>query len=230
MRFPSRLAVPQHLIRASFSPKLLEVNLFLVRFNLLPAFPMDGGRVLRGFLAMRLDYARATRIAASIGQLMAIGFGLLGLTGGNPVLLLIALFVWIGAESEAVQVEERLVLKGVPVRAAMVTEYRTLVPYDTLGHAADLLLAGTQHDFPVVTADGRSAGVLTRSDLMGGLSRGRPRRPCRRLRQDRGRHRRGRAPLGRPWPGSAGGKALASRWSTGAGPSGRSPWRMSANT
>src|SRR5262249_51785994 len=107
-----------------------------------------------------------------IGQFMAIGFGLLGLTGGNPMLLLIALFVWIGAESEASQVEERLVLKGVPVRAAMITDYRTLTPYDTLGHATDLLLAGSQHDFPVITADGHMAGLLTRSDLMSGLSRG----------------------------------------------------------
>jgi Zn-dependent protease/CBS domain-containing protein len=170
--FPGNMADPNHLIKAGFWPKLLEVNVFLVVFNLLPAFPMDGGRVLRALLAMRLEYARATRIAASIGQFMAIGFGLLGLTGGNPILLLIALFVWIGAESEAQQVEERLVLKGLPVRAAMITDYRTLAPYDTLGHAADLLLAGSQHDFPVLTADGHTAGVLTRADLMGGLSRG----------------------------------------------------------
>jgi Zn-dependent protease/CBS domain-containing protein len=174
VRFPGNMADADHLIKARFGPKLLEVNVFLVLFNLLPAFPMDGGRVLRALLAMRLEYARATRIAASIGQFMAIGFGLLGLTGGNPILLLIALFVWIGAESEAVQVEERMVLKGVAVRAAMITDYRTLAPYDTLGHAAEVLLAGAQHDFPVVTADGQTAGLLTRSDLMAGLSRGGP--------------------------------------------------------
>ncbi|HMB03394.1 MAG TPA: site-2 protease family protein [Isosphaeraceae bacterium] len=168
---PVRLNDPQQLVRERFWPKLLEVNLFLALFNLLPAFPMDGGRVFRALLAMRLDYARATRLAASVGQLMAIGFGLLGLTGGNPILLLIALFVWIGAESEAVQVEERLVLKDVPVRAAMITEFMTLMPYDTLGRAADLLLAGSQHDFPVA-ADGRVAGLLTRADLINGLTRG----------------------------------------------------------
>jgi Zn-dependent protease/CBS domain-containing protein len=170
--FSQDVADPEHLVKARFWPKLLEVNVFLVLFNLLPAFPMDGGRVLRALLAMRLEYARATRIAASIGQFMAMGFGLFGLMGQNPFLLLIALFVWIGAESEAAQVEERVVLKGVPVLAAMITDYRTLAPYDTLGHAAELLLAGSQHDFPVVTADGQSAGVLTRSDLMSGLSRG----------------------------------------------------------
>jgi Zn-dependent protease/predicted transcriptional regulator len=169
--FPVGQNDPQHLVQERFWPKMLEVNFILATFNLLPAFPMDGGRVLRALLAMRLNYTQATRLAASVGQLMAIGFGLLGLTWGNPILLLIALFVWIGAESEAVQVEERLVLKDVPVRAAMLTEFMTLMPDDTLGHAADLLLAGSQHDFPVV-ADGRVTGLLTRADLMNGLARG----------------------------------------------------------
>jgi Zn-dependent protease len=170
VRFPAGQTDAQHLVQARFWPKILEVNLFLALFNLLPAFPMDGGRVLRALLAMRIDYARATRLAASIGQFMAIGFGLFGLTGGNPFLLLIAMFVWIGAESEAVQVEERLVLKDVPVRSAMLTDFKTLLPADTLRHAADLLLAGSQHDFPVVTNDGRAAGLLTRADLLKGLA------------------------------------------------------------
>ncbi|MDR3634097.1 MAG: site-2 protease family protein [Isosphaeraceae bacterium] len=165
------LADPNHLISAGFLPKLMEVNLFLFLFNLLPAFPMDGGRILRALLAMWIPYARATRLAASIGQLMAIGFGLLGMMGGAPMLLLIALFVWIGAEGEAAQVEERLALKNVSVRDAMLTEFHTLSPHDTLGHAAELLVAGTQHDFPV-RDDGHIAGLLTRSDLMTGLSRG----------------------------------------------------------
>jgi Zn-dependent protease len=173
VRFPAGLDHPQHLVEARFWPKLLEVNTFLAAFNMLPAFPMDGGRVLRAVLAMQLPYARATRLAASIGQMMAIGFGLLGLTSGNPLLLLIALFVWIGAEGEAVQVEERIALKDVPVREAMLTEYHTLTRFDTLGHAADLLVAGTQHDFPILSPqDQRFEGVLTRSDLMAGLAQG----------------------------------------------------------
>jgi len=158
------------LVTAPFLQKLLVVNIFLVVFNLLPAFPMDGGRVLRALLAMVQPYDRATRSAASVGQLMAIFFGFLGLNG-NPILLLIALFVWIGAEAEARQVEERVALRNVPVRRAMLTEYRTLHPEDTLGHAADLLLAGTQHDFPVV-ADGQPRGVLTRSALITALAQG----------------------------------------------------------
>src|SRR3954453_3020834 len=102
----------EFLVRAQFLPKLLVVNTFLVLFNLLPAFPMDGGRVLRALLAMRLEYGRATRMAASVGQFMAILFGFLGLAG-NPMLLLIALFVWIGAESEAQMVQEGAPLRGV---------------------------------------------------------------------------------------------------------------------
>lgn len=170
VRLPGAMQDAQHLVGGDFLPKLLEVNLFLALFNLVPAFPMDGGRVLRALLAMTMPYARATRMAASIGQFIAIGFGFLGLSGGNPILLLIALFVWIGAEGEAAQVEERLALKDATVRQAMLTEYHSLAPHDTLGNAVDLLLAGSQQDFPVV-ADNRLAGLLTRSDLLAGLSR-----------------------------------------------------------
>jgi Zn-dependent protease/CBS domain-containing protein len=168
---PADVNNPQHLVVARFWPKLLLVNLFLALFNMLPAFPMDGGRVLRAILAMWMEYAKATRLAASVGQLMAIGFGLLGLSVGNPILLLIAMFVWFGAEGEALQVEERVVLKDVQVRAAMLTEFHTLAPSDTLGHAAEVLLSGTQHDFPVVS-DHTFAGVLTRSNLLSGLAKG----------------------------------------------------------
>jgi Zn-dependent protease/CBS domain-containing protein len=171
VRFSTGLGNPKHLVESGFWSKLLLVNCWLVGFNLLPAFPMDGGRVLRALLAMRMEYARATRLAASIGQVVAIGFALFGLQAGYPMLLLIALFVWIGAEAEAAQVEERVVLRDVPVREAMLTDFQTLGPLDTLGHAADLLLAGTQTDFPVVNDD-RPAGLLTRSDLLSGLARG----------------------------------------------------------
>lgn len=160
----------EFLFQETFLTRLMIVNTFLVVFNLLPAFPMDGGRVLRALLAMTMEYGRATRIAASVGQFMAILFGFLGLSG-NPMLLLIALFVWIGAEAEAVQVQERLVLKNVPVREAMLTEFTVLSPTDTLGQAADLLLAGTQQDFPVLD-DGRPLGVLTRAALLAGLAQG----------------------------------------------------------
>jgi Zn-dependent protease/CBS domain-containing protein len=150
-----------------FFERLLVVNLFLVVFNLLPAFPMDGGRVLRSLLALRLDYARATRIAAGIGQGMAALFGLAGLFG-NPMLLLIALFVWIGAGQEAAAIEIKSSFAGVPVRAAMLTEFRTLSPQDRVGDATKLLLAGSQQDFPVVDG-GRVVGVLTHRRLFEAL-------------------------------------------------------------
>lgn len=161
---------PQVAITASFLSRLLQVNVFLVLFNLVPAFPMDGGRVLRALLAFRIDYARATRIAATVGQFLAIGFAFLGLNG-NPMLLLIALFVWIGAEGEARMVQERATLRGIPVRAAMLTDYKILNPSSTLGQAAELLLAGAQQDFPVM-GEGQPDRLLTRSGLMAALASG----------------------------------------------------------
>ncbi len=147
--------------------RLLAVNVFLVLFNLLPAFPMDGGRVLRSLLALRMQYARATRIAARIGQGMAALFGFAGLFG-NPMLLLIALFVWIGAAQEAAAVEMKAGLAGYLVRDAMQSEVRTLSPQDTLREGVAALLAGAQQDFPVVE-NGRVVGMLARHDLLKGI-------------------------------------------------------------
>jgi Zn-dependent protease len=169
-RFPFRVADQKVLVEGGFLDRLLWVNLMLVVFNLLPAFPMDGGRILRSLLALMMDYGRATALAARIGQIMAILFVFLGLQG-NPFLLLIALFVWIGASSEAAAVGERLALRGVRVRDAMVTDFATLAPDDTLGQAAETLLAGSQQDFPVAR-DGTFTGVLTRAALLTGLARG----------------------------------------------------------
>jgi Zn-dependent protease len=173
VQFPAATTDAQQMVQRQFLPSMMAFNLFMALFNMLPAFPMDGGRVLRAFLAMSLPYARATRRAASIGQFMAILFGLVGLSVQNPFLLLIALFVWIGAESEAVRVEEKVLLKDARVREAMLTEFHTVAPTDSLGYAADLLLAGSQQDFPVRAPDGQAfEGVLRRSDLMQGLARG----------------------------------------------------------
>jgi Zn-dependent protease/CBS domain-containing protein len=152
-----------------FLERLMTVNLFLVGFNLLPAFPMDGGRVLRALLALRLEYVQATQIAASIGQGMAFLFGIIGLFS-NPFLVFIALFVWIGAQQEASMVQMKNGLSGIPVRQAMMTEFKTLAPSDRLKQAVDYLLATPQQDFPVVQ-DGRVVGILTRADLMKALSR-----------------------------------------------------------
>lgn len=153
---------------------LLTVNVVLVLFNLLPAFPMDGGRMLRALLATRLSYARATQIAANIGQACAFIFGLLGLMNGNYMLIFVALFVYIGASQEAALAQMRDVSRRFPVSSAMVREFRTLPVTATLEEAVDALLATSQHDFPVIDEAGNVAGILTRHDLIGALRKDDP--------------------------------------------------------
>ena len=151
----------------AFAERILMANLFLAGFNLLPAFPMDGGRVLRALLATRMEYTRATQRAAKIGQGMAVLFAFIGLQG-NPMLIFIALFV-IGAGQEASMLQMKSSLAGIPVRRAMLTHFSILTPASTIGDAVDLLLTGSQQDFPVVY-DGRIEGILTRSNLLKALS------------------------------------------------------------
>lgn len=158
------------LFAGNFLLRLMWVNVLLGLFNLLPAFPMDGGRVLRALLSMRLGRARATRVAANIGQMMAILFGIAGFFG-NPMLFFIAIFVYLGAEAEAQSVETTSFLGGLTVRDAMLTRFRTLTAEASLDTAIHELLAGSQQDFPVV-ADGQVRGILRRNDLVHALARG----------------------------------------------------------
>jgi Zn-dependent protease/CBS domain-containing protein len=150
-----------------FAERLLAVNVFLVLFNMIPAFPMDGGRVLRALLAMRMEYAKATRIAATVGRGLAVVFGFIGLFS-NPFLLFIAVFVWIGATQEAAATDAKATIGGLPVREAMLTDFRTLAPEDTLGDATRMLIEGSQQDFPVLDGD-RVVGVLTHARLFEAL-------------------------------------------------------------
>lgn len=151
-----------------FLERIMAVNLFLVLFNLIPAFPMDGGRVLRAILATRKDYARATQVAASIGQGIAVLFGFLGLFY-NPFLLFIAFFVWIGAAQESSMAQLKSAIGGIPVENAMITDFKTLHRDDVLERAVALTLAGSQKDFPVIN-NGDIEGILTQKDLMKALT------------------------------------------------------------
>ena len=153
---------------ASLALRLFTVNIWLVLFNMIPAFPMDGGRVLRAFLAMRMNYARATQIAASIGQGIAFLFFILGLWW-NPLLLLIAVFIYFGASSEAAFAQMKSISKDLRVSAAMVTDFQSLPLNATLDAAVEALLRTSQHDFPVTDELGKVHGILTRDDMIAAL-------------------------------------------------------------
>jgi stage IV sporulation protein FB len=153
---------------SSMIDRLAAVNLFLAAFNMIPAFPMDGGRVLRALLASRLGYVRATEIAAFIGQGAAFALGFIGLFS-NPMLIFIAIFVYLAASSEAHMVAIRAMSHGVPVSAAMMTQFATLTPEAHVEEAVQTLLRTSQTEFPVVDAAGKPAGVLGRNDLIRAL-------------------------------------------------------------
>ena len=157
-----------NMTEGSFIEKLMLVNVVLVVFNVLPAFPMDGGRILRAVLAMRMNYTKATQVAVGIGQAMAFLFGFIGLFT-NPFLVIIALFVWIGATMEGSIVQLKSLLGGIPVRDAMITDFKVLNADDNLSKAIDLIISGSQKDFPV-KKDREVIGILTQKDLLKGLS------------------------------------------------------------
>ncbi len=148
---------------------LMMANFVLAAFNLIPAFPLDGGRVFRAILAGRMSMVRATSLAASIGQGFAILMGLVGLFMGHFLLMFIAFFVFISAGQEVVMQRSRALMRGVRVHDAMITHFETLSHASTLGQAADLLLNGHQEDFPVIAGQ-QIMGVLTRPDLVRGLA------------------------------------------------------------
>jgi Zn-dependent protease/CBS domain-containing protein len=160
----------------SMIDRLAAVNLFLALFNLLPAFPMDGGRVLRALLASRLGYVRATEIAAMIGQGVAFVLGFLGLFG-NPLLIFIAIFVYLAASAEAHLVATRAMAHGVPITAAMLTQFAKLTPDEHVDTAVQTLLRTSQGEFPVVDGQGKPLGVLMRNDLIRALRERGPNAP-----------------------------------------------------
>lgn len=162
--------------RLDFVTRLASVNIALVLFNLLPAFPMDGGRVLRALLAMRLGRLRATRIAAMIGQIVAFGLGFIGLFG-SPLLIFIAIFIFIAATGERQLVEIGEATRNVSMLDATITSLETLDTQATVEKAVRALLATTQTEFPVVDGAGRLRGVLTRDGIIRALSETGPNTP-----------------------------------------------------
>ncbi|MES2733813.1 MAG: site-2 protease family protein [Bacteroidota bacterium] len=151
---------------------LFRVNIALILFNIIPAFPMDGGRVLRALLAFRLGRIDATNIAASLGQLIAMGFVLFGLFN-NLFLVLIGVFVYFGAQTEKLLVQHLAFLKDYTVRNAMMTNFITLSPTDTVKDAAEKLLAGSDQDLLVVDNE-RAIGVMTKVRIIDSLRGNQP--------------------------------------------------------
>ena len=173
---------PQHLAqlddpKISMIAKLAGANIFLVLFNMIPAFPMDGGRVLRALLAIRLGFARATEIAASIGQGLAVALGLIGIFT-NPMLVVIAIFVVLAASGEAGHAQLREVSRGALVADAMITKFESLGPQATVGDAVEALLRTTQKEFPIVDGAGRLRGVLIRDAMIRALKEHGPAAPA----------------------------------------------------
>ena len=154
--------------KVSMIDRLAEVNLFLAVFNMIPAFPMDGGRVLRALLAIRLGHVRATEIAAMIGQWTAFGLGFIGLFY-NPILIFIAIFVYLAAASEAQMVSLRAMSRDVPVTAAMVTQFATLTRDEHIDAAVQTLLQTSQTEFPVVDDNHRLIGIVGRAEIIRAL-------------------------------------------------------------
>ncbi len=161
--------VPIELLRdptnANLAERIATGNFLLFAFNLLPAYPMDGGRVLRSALMLFKPEEEATRLAASAGQALAAMLGLYGLLYSNFIVVFIAMFIYIGASQEGATVRGRLLTTGVPVRAAMITDFRTLSHGESIRDAGNLLLATSQHDFPVMHGDS-VLGLLTRAALL----------------------------------------------------------------
>jgi Zn-dependent protease len=148
---------------------LLEANVMLVLFNLIPAFPLDGGRMLRSVLAMVTTYPRATRIAAAIGQALAFVLGVLGVAGGNFLLVLVAVFIFLGAGYESVAAQAKAVLNTLRVGDAYNKHALTLVPGDRVSRVVDYLLTSYQPDFAVLHG-GRLLGIVTRDDVLRALA------------------------------------------------------------
>ncbi|MFO7537319.1 MAG: site-2 protease family protein [Chloroflexota bacterium] len=170
--FADPIAILEGMERITFEHVFIYVfiyNIFLAVFNLLPAFPMDGGRVLRAVLATRLEYSRATSISATVGRAMAWLLGLYGFLGGGFFLIIIAFFIYIGASQEEAQVKTRTLLRGLTVADAYSRQARSLPADSTLADAIQLTLTSLQASFPICEEE-RLVGMLTYPKLVEALN------------------------------------------------------------
>lgn len=156
----------------SIVAQLMWINLGLALFNLLPAFPMDGGRALRAVLSLWMNHERATDVASALGRGCAVVIGVIGLFA-NPFLLVIAIVVWMGATQERALVHARRALSGVPVSEAMARRVETVSPGQPLEDAAALLVSGGLSELPVVDR-GTPVGAITRGDVATALAQAGP--------------------------------------------------------
>jgi len=168
--FPAIDKMPtlKHIDGTNFAFNLFVANLVLAAFNLIPAFPMDGGRVLRAFLAFKLSRAKATKIAAGIGQFLAILFVFFGFFS-NIWLVFIGVFIFLGAGAEATFEATKSILAGHSVKDVLMKQYTRLQPQETLAKAVQLLLNGQEQEF-VITENDQVIGILTRKELISGLA------------------------------------------------------------
>lgn len=156
-----------HIGPTNFFAALMTINLWLALFNLIPAFPMDGGRVLRALLAFKLNHASATNIAASIGQILAMVFVFLGFFS-NPFLIFIGFFIFLGAQSESVYARSKLMLQGYTVKDVLMHEVPMMDVRTTIGQAAARLLDGQNRNFLVTDAD-KPVGTISRDQIIKAL-------------------------------------------------------------
>ncbi|MBL7156695.1 MAG: site-2 protease family protein [Candidatus Omnitrophica bacterium] len=144
------------------------INLILAAFNLIPAFPMDGGRILRSILAQRMGFQKATRIAVNFGHVFALLFGYIGLIHGHIILIVIAVFIYMAASSEELQVDIKETLKKFTIKDIVSSQFLTLEKTATLSKVLELIFHSHQEDFPIIEG-GQMIGFVTRKDIIGGI-------------------------------------------------------------
>jgi len=144
------------------------VNLILAVFNLIPAFPMDGGRILRSILAQHMNYHKATRIAVNFGHIFAILFGYFGFLRGNILLIVIAIFIYMAASSEELQVDIKETLKKFTIKDIISSQFAALDKEATLSKVLELMFHSHQEDFAIVE-EGVMLGFITRNDIINGI-------------------------------------------------------------